>query len=221
MHATFCFLIDIDPDQTDEEIAEAARDAMTSFSKRHHDENNWYWYQEEAIVLQDGRVVGLCGEDDWRGRNYLSQQIAEKPQGERWAWARLFSLQCVASDFELGGRSSFSLPIPGAEPKPDPEFWNTYETLRDPILAEMPPRLAELWAKGPLLKEGEGTDEHFMDRYHRAKWSKQFATFLDSMEYRRDQAPFTDPGSPYCYRAFNLSEDEAEGKAILFVDIHT
>jgi len=190
---------------------------MSTWAERHCDENNWY--QEEAVVLADGRALSMATPGDYRGRDWLGNEFIGMPQETRWERARLFAMQCVATDFELGGRPSIGLPL--GEPAPDPEYWSSFEQLRDRIIEEVPPRLAALWAKGSLLHTG-GAGGFSLDNYVRTKWSRQFSMFTSSMDYGRDCAPFCGHGTPYDYRAFDLTnEGDDYPRAILFVDIHT
>jgi hypothetical protein len=215
-HATYCFLINIsDPEATDQEIASDVVDTIAMWAERHCDENNWY--QEEAVVLANpdparaGRVVGFAPVPGYR--NEMGARISLIPQQDRWEWARLLSLQCVASNFELGGRSSYSF----LDDKPEESFWNNFDDLKKQILDEMPPRLAALWARG-ALENDDNNRQNFLDAHHRNKWSREMGLFLGSIRW--GTVPFATDGTPYDYRAFDLTNGH-EGTAIVFVDIHT
>src|SRR5256885_1551170 len=96
MHATYAFLINLETARADEDTVACEakgifeRDYVSSYC----DENNWY--QEEAVVIRDGRIVNLCSEKDWRKRDALFREFTEIPQEQRWDYARLVALQCVS-----------------------------------------------------------------------------------------------------------------------------
>jgi hypothetical protein len=100
-------------------------------------------------------------------------------------------------------------------------YWDDFDSLMSQIMLEIPPRLAALWAKGPMLPPTDGPDGSWFERYCRGVWGRHMELLLQSLQFR--EPPFTGDGSPYEYRAFDLSwgSHNKEHDAILFVDIHT
>src|ERR1700730_7889081 len=97
-HGIYAFLIRIDdPNVDDEALAKEAESLFVDGFNDRLDEDNGY--QEECLVLRNGRIVNLSPTDD-----SLYREVARLPQDERYNWARLIALQCVANEFELGGR---------------------------------------------------------------------------------------------------------------------
>ena len=212
-HATYAFLIPIDdPDADDETLA---KEAERLFEHRFDDrlnENNWN--HQECLVLCNGRVVNINPEDD-----ALFREAEQLPQDKRYKWARLTALRCVANQLELGGRPS--LVVDPTELKPMEAYWDDFDSLMSQIMLEIPPRLAALWAKGPMLPPTDGPDGSWFERYCRDVWGRQMELLLRSMECQKP--PFIRDGSPYECCAFDLlrDSDNKEHDAILFVDIHT
>jgi hypothetical protein len=212
-HATYAFLIPIDdPDADDETLA---KEAERLFEHRFDDrlnENNWN--HQECLVLCNGRVVNINPEDD-----ALFREAEQLPQDKRYKWARLTALRCVANQLELGGRPS--LVVDPTELKPMEAYWDDFDSLMSQIMLEIPPRLAALWAKGPMLPPTDGPDGSWFERYCRGVWGRHMELLLQSLQFH--EPPFTGEGSPYEYRAFDLSwgSHNKEHDAILFVDIHT
>ena len=215
MHATYAFLIDIDDPQADIlEITECARTTFDTYANRYCDENNWT--QDMALVLDNGRFIPLFDRQDY----WMSLELTPKPKVRAVGMGA--PLRAAVRRGRLPAwRHAVVLPLrrrAGVRT-------GVHERLRSRcarrILSEIPPRLSALWGKGALLPSRTEKDDTFLDRYQRAKWSRQFTLFLHSQDIR-DHAPFTtDTCSPYEYRAFDLTDDSKAPKAILFMDIHT
>ena len=206
-HATYAFLIPIDdPDADDETLA---KEAERLFEHRFDDrlnENNWN--HQECLVLCNGRVVNINPEDD-----ALFREAEQLPQEARYQWARLTALRCVANKLEFG--------VDPSRPSAMKAHWDDFDSLMTQIMLEVPPRLAALWAKGPMLLTTDSPADNWLDRSCRDVWGRQMELLLRSME--RHKPPFSRDGSPYECCAFDLSRgsDNKEHDAILFVDIHT
>jgi hypothetical protein len=220
-HATYCFLIDIDdPDEPIGEMATEVHSIFEGWADKHCDENNWF--QTLSVVLDTGREIKLCEDGDYRGRDEFGEDIAAMPQDQRWEWARLFALKCVANECSLGGRSPWSF---GNEVA-DELYWDRFDLLLEQILHEVPSRLSEMWAKGALIPEPDASQNEelamLLETNRRARLSDTMSKLLHSI--RDGHVPFSDSGTPYDYRAFDLTSDDDEEpahRAILFVDIHT
>jgi hypothetical protein len=198
-HATYAFLIPIDDPDADHETL--TKEAERLFEDRFDDrlnENNGN--HQECLVLRNGRIVNLQPD-----RDELFREAEQLPQDERYKWARLTALQCVAAQYELCTQTR----------------QDDFDSLMSQIMSEVPPRLAALWAKGPMLPPTNGPDGNYLDRNYRSVWGRQMELLLRSIEFHKP--PFSSDGSPYEYRAFDLSRgsDSKDHNAILFVNIHT
>jgi hypothetical protein len=173
------------------------------------DDNNYY--EQEMLVLPKGRLIDWkldsdfdWEEDDpdweegWDWEGEWNRVIWRIPQEKRYQWARLYALKCIAKDLKLD---------PEREPR-------DFDALMAQIMAELPPRLAALWAKGALP-----SDE--FDGDNRERWGRQMELLIQSIRWH--EPPFAGLGSPYEYRAFDLAwdDDDKAHHAILLVDIHT
>jgi hypothetical protein len=210
-HAIYAFLLPIDDLGADDEIL--VKEVKCLFEDRFDDrlnENNWY--QEECLVLRNGRVVNLCPESG--SRDEVFRIADEVPQEERYKWARLTALQCVATELELGGRPSFV--THPCQLTPMEAYWDDFDSLVTQIMLEVPPRLAALWAKGPMLPP----TGDWLERHRRSVWGRQMEMLLHSLQFH--EPPFTGDGFPIEYRAFDLTwGGDKDHHAILFVDIHS
>lgn len=214
MKLTNSFLIDVlNPDGSDEEIREEVHNTFNDrFVVRWCGETNWC--EPIAVVLKNGRAVSLRPGVD---RSELFEQMYDAVdklttmlQERRWEYARLVALQCVAEEFPLDRCSTIQF-----EQEPQPEYWGSFETLIERVLAEMPGKIAALWQRGASL---DGADA-FDVRFTRRVWSERMSRLLDSIFW--GHPPFTERGgSPKDYRAFNLSANPGRANAILFVKIH-
>ena len=215
-HAIYSFLINVDPAGDDQALAAEALDAISGWAEKNCDDNNWY--QEMALVTANGRTVSLCEGGVCVGGDSLGRDLAELPQGERWEWARLFALQCVANEFSL---DDWLWSDPNVS-KPLPDYWNDFNALQRHILDEVPQRLS---AEGPLvLVDPPATEMRlpsaFIKSYQRNDLSRRMGLFLDSI--RDGHPPFSTGGNPYCYRSFFAAQVlNPDHLAIVFLDIHT
>jgi len=215
-HAIYAFRIPIDDVNADDEAL--AKEAGSLFENRFDErlnENNGY--QEECLVLPNGRLVNLCVEVG--SRFELFRQAEQVPEDKRYKWARLLALQCVAIDLEIGGECPLLVDLPQLIPME--AYWDDFDSLMTQIMLEVPPRLAALWAKGPMLPPTNGADDYWVERYWRGVWGRKMELLLESFQLH--EPPFTSDGLPIEYRAFDLTRDsDNKGhQAILFVDLHT
>jgi hypothetical protein len=206
-HATYAFLIPIDDPDTDDETL--AKEVERLFEDRCDDrlnENNGN--HQECLVLSSGRIVNLQPD-----RDELFREAEQLPQEARYQWARLTALQCVANKLEFG--------VDPSQPSAMKAHWDDFDSLMTQIMLEVPPRLAALWAKGPMLLTTNSPADNWLDRDRRNVWGRQMELLLRSMECHKP--PFSRDGSPCESCAFDLSRDSdnKEHNAILFVDIHT
>lgn len=227
MHATYSFLIDVPEDlleeaHTDESCEEQLRNELMGFfddryAERHCDENNWY--QHSCAILQNGHVIQMCPEGDYRGRDEFAKHVEKNwgEPGERFNRAMKFAVECVAMDLGLFGSNSFSLP--GMEQTtPDKMIAAmSYGDLVEAIFEHLPKELARRYAAYKRLDDPNGFD---MDDYTRTKMARSFELF-----HSATVPPFAGVGSPYDFRAFDLRWDvggsDTDGCVILLTDIHT
>jgi hypothetical protein len=174
-HATYAFLISIDdPDANDETLAnEAERLFEARFDDRLNENNGNH---QECLVLRNGRIVNLQPD-----RDELFREAEQLPEDKRYKWARLVALRCVANQLELGGRPS--LVVDPTELKPMEAYWDDFDSLMSQIMLEIPPRLAALWAKGPMLPPTDGPDGNWFDRYCRGVWGRHMELLLQSLQF--------------------------------------
>jgi len=190
------------------------------------DENNHF--QHEALLLRDGRVVQLCLEGDWRGRDRVAEgwqqdgdaQLAplalleEEFRADPWFEKMFyFPLSCVFWEAIMG--------------QPDYQELNAQAETADArwllnwIMNELPSRIAEMY------RDSVGASPAIRDpnllNYRRRKLSLIYNLFLDSA-----LPPFTSSlCSPYEYRCFDLRHNQYDENpdlnelAVLLTDIHT
>jgi hypothetical protein len=200
-HPTYAFLIPIDdPDADDETLAKEAERLFEDRFDERLDENNGN--HQECLVLRNGRIVNLQPD-----RDEFFREAEQVRQEERYKWARLTALQCVADQYQLL--------------TPREAYWDDFDSLMSQIMSEVPSRLAALWAKGPMVPPTNGPDDNYLDRNYRGVWGRQMELLLRSIEAQKP--PFSGDGTPYEYRAFDLSpgSQNSDHDAILFVGIHT
>jgi hypothetical protein len=200
-HATYAFLIPIDdPDADDETLAKKAERLFEDRFDDRLNENNGY--EEECLVLRNGRLVNLQPD-----RDELFGEAEQLPQEERYKWARLTALQCVADQYQLL--------------EPTGSCGDDFDSLMSQIMSEVPPRLAALWAKGPMVPPTGDHDGNWFERCCRGVWGRQMELLLVSLQSHKP--PFARDGCPSEYRAFDLSRgsDNKDHDAILFVQIRT
>jgi hypothetical protein len=131
-----------------------------------------------------------------RGRS-LEDELAQIPQEQRWAKARLLALKCIASDC-------------GIEECNDLNMVGDFDSLLARLVAELPDELAKLWERGLL-------DDDLWTRGWRKILSNRASLLFESIT--EDCAPFTDPDGPGKYSAYYLG-DPCEANAIMLVSIH-
>jgi Ni/Co efflux regulator RcnB len=219
-HASYLFLCKLHLSEPEDEIVLGAEGEFDEWAEHATDENNWS--QHEALVLRDGRVLAMCPEGDWRGREELQQGLlTEMAQDKRWDWAMRHALDCVVTDlgvFELQKIALF-------EPTPDEKkeearldamtfadlLAHTHETACKRLSAEYE------WARGQPRRP-ELRDKDWIRDYRRRKLSRGYEILRGC-----HTQPFTDDGvvTPYEYRAFDLTGSKDEYNAILITDIHT
>lgn len=209
MHAIYTFLMDLPIQRCAKEVKRAA---LSQFELQYLplcDENNWY--QEMALVTRTERVLQLCGDGDWRGRDSWYSTIRKIERGKRWDWAWKFAIDCCATDAEL-----FNTPSIGILPDPNGGRKKIEEMSFDEVLQAMrewiPKTLARAYAN---VQPGGKNKDTFLDDCLRQKRSAIFEILNECKK-----PPFARPRSPYEYQAFTLCESE-KGNAIMFVDIHT
>jgi hypothetical protein len=212
MHQTFWFRVAVPKHDDLDEQKSSAVDSFQTYINRYADENNWY--QEEMLLLPDGTVVGLCADDDYRGRGELAEHYLGLPLEDRWSKAIHSATLSVALDLEIGGSSGFWI---GEAPKEiQAVLEQTTEQLTEAILREAPRRLVQLYEE---LIAGSAQDRWPGERgYTRRKVARIFETF-----HQATHKPFAEAMSPYDYPCFDLVEplEVPQQVALLAVDIHT
>ncbi len=209
MHAIYTFLMQLPANRCTKELKEEASSQFETQYAPLCDENNWY--QETALVTRTGRVIQLCDNGDWRGRDSWYGVIRKVEPKKRWDWAWKFALECVSTDAEL-----FNIPSIGI--LPDPEGGSrkieqmSFDELLNAIREWIPKTLSRAYSEIKPRKKGEDT---FLTDHARQKRSAVFEILNEC-----SRPPFAWPRSPYEYRAFALCEPE-KGNAVMFVDIHT
>lgn len=121
----------------------------------------------------------------------ISSEFLKIPQDQRFERAKVFSLELVAHDMGIN--------------MPQDEIGSSnLKELMQRIRSEVPLKLAKMYGDFPDCLG-----------YERRKTVKTFERFLQC-----DRPPFARSGTPYDYRAFDLTF-EGGVTGILFVDIHT
>jgi len=93
MHATYCFLMSVDPTLDHEENASDMESMFEEYADDYGDENNWY--QAMAVVFPDGEVINLVEGTDWRGRDEFAGEIDKE---NAWEYAIDMARKCVLSE---------------------------------------------------------------------------------------------------------------------------
>lgn len=209
MHGIYSFLMELPTKLCARDLK---KEAVCQFEAQYVplcDENNWY--QETALVTRTGRVMQLCGNGDWRGRDSWYGLIRKVEPQKRWDWAWKFALESTGSELEL-----FDAPSIGILPDPNGGRKKMEEMSFDELLAAIrdwiPRTLARAYSEIKPRKKGEDT---FLTDYTRQRRAAVFEILNEC-----SKPPFAWPRSPYEYRAFALCEAE-KGNAVMLVDIHT
>ena len=209
MHAIYTFLMELPIKRCAKDLKQEAVSQFETQFVPLCDENNWY--QEMALVTRTERVLQLCGNGDWRGRDSWYSEIRKVDRGKRWNWAWKFALDCVSTEMEL-----FDVPSIGIMPDPNGGRKKMEEMSFDEVIRAIqewiPKTLSRAYAE---VKPGKKDKDRFLADYMRQKRSAVFEILNDCTK-----PPFASPRSPYEYRAFTLCESE-KGNAVMFVDIHT
>lgn len=218
MHATYTFILDNDDEHDDLTDPESAKEQFQSLASSFDgqygdeicDENNWHTVF--GAVLKDGTLLG--------NPEFIARWTEDHPDpGTRFDAAVRFSAGCVAVNMDLFGGTRIA--IPGMEKTDEDRELDamTTEQVVEGIYERAPRKLSEAYANFTRLTPvGQGFD---MDGYKRAQLAQQFEKFHDA-----GFKPFTDYGTPYEYRAFDIrnegkGEEPSDDDVILFVDIHT
>lgn len=184
--------------------------AYEEWAKECCDENNW-WTMLYA-VNSDGERRVLTEEGDWRGRDkYAAAEISKGPTVET-LWKKAW--KACAWEVELF------------------EEWEWDEADKIPLerwpaffLTTLLEKIREMYDELlPNLICGEESDlwKHYLRR-RRTRYFERI--FFDLHLYHDGNPPFVKEGTPYDFRAFDLTpyveEEDDEAVTILVVDIHT
>ena len=209
MHAIYSFLMELPIKLCAKDLKQEAACLFEAEYVPLCDENNWY--QETALVTKPGRVIQLCGKDDWRGRDSWYSFIKKIKQKSRWNWAWKFALDCAATDMQL-----LNIPSLGILPDPKGVRAKIEQMSFDDVLKAtqewIPRTLSRAYAD---LDPGKKDKDRFLIDCLRKKRASAFEILNEC-----SQPPFAWPRSPYEYRAFALCDPE-KGNVVMFVDIHT
>lgn len=209
MHATYCFLIPIPVNGVDDYPAHAMSLFKEFIDDTGDDDNG---YQQQALILPDGRCWPLCPIDDWRARYIPQQRIQEASPENRYNEAKKFAYRCALSEMNFG--------------RLDPDEEDLTESLSIQeidlkIRTEMPKEIIKHYRK--LIANCLSNDQDSLAGWKRKKLTSRFELFIAS-----EKPPFTKicNGGPLSYRCFDLEDYtphdlRTEEDAILLVDIHT
>jgi len=223
MHGTYCFLVNFDPKADDTEICMDAEGAFNDYIDEYGDENNWN--RVMALVLNDGRVFGYAEDDDYRGRDVLQKEFADKPVETRWEAAMRWVLEVALLDMEVDGVMDFWF---GEKPEANLKLEQklaamTIEQIQQWIAAQRETHLiTKMEEATQKLKAKEAMGSYYV------RAAIQQIDALDSADFIPFAAELRNPYADWrCYdlRERDWSQDEAkvnnEHIGILFVDIHT
>lgn len=234
MHATYSFALYIHGAEIMDDVL-LRTTALSQFTHRYAekrmDENNGY--QELVLITRNNRVLDLTGPGDYRGRDkwfpYVTGEVAAECDGWVWKWAWRLALGCVAVDLHLFNVMDIGLGELKGEGKKASEKIDSlsFAKLMEAIHEEIPRELAIAYTRivgtKPILfrsVDASKKDENRHDwitEYRRKKRALAYEAFRNSMI-----PPFTDAEiTPYDYRCFDLTWEEAKPNVILQVDIHT
>lgn len=204
MHAIYCFLInEVEDDPED-------MGPVSEYLETRTDENNWY---EPCLkVRENGDIVQLASDGDWRGRDGWYGEYEKIPKEDRWAEVLKLAKGCVCSEIEsamhcISGDYKYELP------------------------ADMP--LSEVHAECERYLKLYSDTEH--DRKSMYWYGvEKLGKAMGQLEYMHDNYPFSGEDlNPYeTVRAIDFREtdyDEKNNKiiphldnlAVVLVDIHT
>jgi hypothetical protein len=218
MHATYTFIVDNEDPHDAEALAdpEGAKGQFTSLTMAFDgqygddvcDSNNWY--RVYGAVTKDGTLLGEP--------EFVASWTEKFPDAStRFEAAVRFAAGCVAVDMELFGGTRIALP--GMEKTDEDRKLDALSTeeVIEAIYREAPAALAKAYGEFKPSVRGEFD----MTSYRRAKLADQLEKF-DAAGFK----PFTDRGTPYEYRCFDIrnegrGDEPCEDDVILFVDIHT
>ena len=209
MHAIYTFLMQLPANLCTKDLKQEASSQFETQYAPLCDENNWY--QETALVTKTGRVMQLCGNGDWRGRDSWHGVITKIKPEERWNWAWKFALDCTAVEMELFEAPSIGI-LPDTKGGHKKIEQMSFDDLLKAIQEWIPRTLSRAYAE---IKPGRKDKDLFLTDYLRQKRASVFEILNEC-----SKPPFASPHSPYEYRAFALCEPE-KGNAVMFVDIHT
>lgn len=203
MHAVYFFLMSLE-DADDLEGAELLANAEETFSGRFSDnldENNWWTAQ--AVVCEDGASA-------------ISSEI-ENPDYplEDFQTLRRIATQAVITDLSshLHGVWDVNPLAFGARGADETRMDQmTLAELLTEVGRKVPPALSEMYARMSV----DGGAHGDLQGYQRRRAVEIFERLLGC-----DTPPFASDGTPYEYRAFDLTWGEDGRKAIFLVDIHT
>lgn len=196
MHATYCFLIEVEKPTLIDDVIDQYQVYVDEFC----DSNNYD--TPMAVVFPEGEVINLVDKPDHRNRESFASIFTKLAKNKRWNKALQFAKDCVIDEVEsciraLMQDNSFSLPKNSNLGKP----------IVDKILDEI--------SKRALLEK---------DNYQQFIYTISRAlTVIDQLNFPGNKAPFTgEVVNPYdSIRAIDLSKNCGADMVILFVDIHT
>jgi len=212
MHAMYSFLMKMPIRAGAKELKAAATSQFETDYAPLCDENNWY--QETALITQSGRVIQLCGNGDWRGRDSWYGAIRKVKPQKRWDWAWKFALATIATEMELFDAPSLGiLPDPKGGRKKIEQM--SFDDLLKAIREWTPRVLSCAYATIQFGKKRKKDSDLFLADCRRQKRASVFEILNEC-----SKPPFASPRNPYEYRAYTLCDSE-KGNAVLLVDIHT
>jgi hypothetical protein len=213
MHAANCFLLSLEGDDP----VKDAKSQLNNWANRRCDENNWY--KEEVLITRKGDIIQMCEDGDWRGREEVGHYVKANAGSAPFEWARRFTLNCVCTDLDVFDLPRFSIIPPTNEQEAMRKKLDemSFGDLIQYIDETVPKKLSRIYAE---MKRDNPPDDWLAD-YKRRRMVDTFERY-----YSTHTKPFSCDGTPYEYRAFDLTGGDdlneiGDSAAIMIVDIHT
>jgi len=181
--------------------------AFESWADENCDENNW-WMLLYAVNDRGERRV-LAEEGDWRGRDeYAREKVAQKPTVET-VWKEAWLSCAWEVDFSEEERKEL------AEKR--------LNDIAPFFLVKLLEKIREMYNELlPKLICGETLNDY--EHVLRKRRTRYFEEIFEIYRTSYGKPPFVFYGTPYEFRAFDLSfylDEKKNGTTILVVDIHT
>lgn len=215
MHAKYSFLLTLDDKDADQkDLLEDAIGQFEHWASSHCDDNNWS--QPLVLITKKGQILQACEGGDWRGRDEVYADVVERAGDKPFDWAMRFALNCVVNELRCFDIPWMSLGEPKEDEKKEQERLDSlsFEKLVEEIHHNCTKQLALAYRDLHNGKPAKDT----LDDWKRRTLARSYEIFRGA-----DRKPFSDNGTPYEYRAFDLTKYQGsdEDEAILIVDIHT